>query len=45
MRIHIRLNDDARIDEIEIYGGNDPMAVEPTAKLTTTWAQVKTNKF
>ncbi|RKU12103.1 hypothetical protein C6501_11365 [Candidatus Poribacteria bacterium] len=45
VRIHIRLNNDARIDEIEIYGGNDPMAVEPTAKLTTIWAQVKTDKF
>lgn len=45
VRIHIRANGGARIDEIEIYGGNDPMAVEPTAKLTTTWAQVKTDKF
>jgi hypothetical protein len=45
LRIHIRENGDARIDEIEIYGGNDPMAVEPTDKLTTIWAQVKTDKF
>jgi hypothetical protein len=39
------MHDGARIDEIEIYGGNDPMAVEPTAKLTTIWAEVKTDKF
>lgn len=45
LRIHIRATAGARIDEIEIYGGNDPMAVEPTAKLTTIWAQVKTDKF
>ena len=45
LRIHIRANNGARIDEIEIYGGNDPMAVEPTAKLTTIWAEVKTDKF
>lgn len=43
LRIHIRSNDGARIDELEIYGGNDPMAVEPTDKLTTIWAQVKTD--
>ena len=45
LRIHIRNNPGARIDEIEIYGGNNPMAVEPTAKLTTIWAKVKTNKY
>lgn len=45
VRIHIRSNAGARIDELEIYGGNDPMAVEPTDKLTTIWAQVKTNGF
>lgn len=45
LRIHIRNNPGARIDEIEIYGGSDPAAVEPTDKLTTIWAQVKTNKF
>lgn len=45
LRIHIRASNGARIDEIEIYGGSNPMAVEPTAKLTTIWAQVKTTKF
>ncbi len=43
LRIHIRKNADARIDEIEIYGGNDPFAVEPTDKLTTVWGQIKIN--
>ena len=41
LRVHIRSNAGARIDEIEIYGGRDPMAVEPDEKLTTTWARVK----
>lgn len=45
LRIHIRSNNGARIDEIEIYGGSDPMEVEPTDKLTTVWAQVKTKKY
>ncbi len=45
LRIHIRTNNGARIDEIEIYGGTDPMAVEPNDKLTTIWAQVKTDKY
>ncbi len=45
LRIHIRTNNGARIDEIEIYGGTDPMAVEPNNKLTTIWAQVKTDKY
>lgn len=45
VRIHIRANAGARIDEIEIYGGSDPMAVLPTDKLTTIWGQVKTNKY
>lgn len=43
LRIHIRSNAGARIDEIEIYGGNDPMAVTPTTKLTTVWGQIKTD--
>ncbi len=43
VRIHIRANDGARIDEIEIYGGNDPMEVKPTDKLTTIWALVKSD--
>ena len=42
LRLHIRANGGARVDEIEIYGGRDPMAVEPHGKLTTTWANVKT---
>ena len=42
LRLHIRTNGGARVDEIEIYGGRDPMAVEPYGKLTTTWAGVKT---
>ncbi len=45
LRIHIRGIDGARIDEIEIYGGSDPTAVEPTDKLTIIWAQIKTNKY
>lgn len=45
LRIHIRSNAGARIDEIEIYGGDDPAAVDPTAKLTIIWAQVKTNIY
>ena len=45
LRLHIRTNGGARVDEIEIYGGTDPMAVEPDAKLTTTWSQVKADKF
>ena len=45
LRIHIRTNGGARIDEIEIYGGSDPTAVEPTEKLTTVWGQVKTDKY
>ncbi len=45
LRIHITANGGARIDEIEIYGGNDPTAVQPTDKLTTIWAQVKNNKY
>lgn len=44
LRIYIRKNADARIDEIEIYGGNDPSAVEPIDKLTTAWGQIKINK-
>lgn len=42
LRLHIRSNAGARVDELEIYGGRDPMAVEPHGKLTTTWAAVKT---
>ena len=42
LRLHIRTDGGARVDEIEIYGGKDPMAVEPDAKLTTTWAEIKT---
>ena len=45
VRIHIRTNAGARIDEIEIYGGSDPAAVEPTEKQTIIWAQIKTNKY
>ena len=41
LRVHIRSNAGARIDEIEIYGGKDPMAVEPHEKLTTIWGQLK----
>ena len=42
LRIHIRANGGARIDEIEIYGGKDPMSVEADEKLTTTWGEIKT---
>lgn len=45
LRIHIRTNPGARIDEIEIYGGDDPAAVEPIDKLTTAWGQIKINKY
>ncbi len=44
VRIHIRANDGARIDEIEIYGGKNPLAVEPVGKLTTTWSRIKAEK-
>ena len=46
LRIHIRTNPGApgeRIDEVEIYGGNDPAAVEPIDKLTTVWGKIKIN--
>ena len=43
LRIHIRTNPGARIDEIEIYGGDDPAAVKPIDKLTTVWGQIKIN--
>ena len=33
LRLHIRADGGARVDEIEIYGGRDPMAVEPDANL------------
>ena len=45
VRIHIRTNAGTRIDEIEIYGGSDPMAVDPTDKMTTVWGHIKTNKY
>ena len=41
VRIHVRANDGARIDEVEIYGGKNPLSVASTGKLTTTWAQIK----
>ena len=44
VRIHIRTNAGTRIDEIEIYGGGDPMAVDPTDKMTTVWGHIKLNK-
>lgn len=42
LRLHIRTNGGARVDEIEIYGGKDPMDVEPKEKFTTTWGRLKT---
>ena len=42
LRVHIRANGGARIDEIEIYGGKDPMPVEPKEKLAITWGHLKT---
>jgi hypothetical protein len=42
VRIHIRGADGARIDELEIYGGRNPLAVDPVGKLTTIWSQMKT---
>ena len=41
LRIHVRTNAGTRIDELEIYGGRDPMAVDPKEKFTTTWARIK----
>lgn len=41
LRLHIRANGGARVDEIEIYGGTDPMPVHPQEKLAITWAAVK----
>ena len=40
--INIRGADGARIDELEIYGGRFPLAVDPVSKLTTTWSEIKT---
>ena len=45
LRIHIRADNGARIDEIEIYGGKDPASIELTDKLTTIWAQMKSNQY
>ena len=45
VRIHIRTNAGTRIDEIEIYGGGDPMAVDPVDKMTTVWGHIKSNKY
>ena len=44
IRIHIRGADGARIDEIEIYGGTNPLAVDATGKLAIAWAWIKTAK-
>jgi hypothetical protein len=45
VRIQIRGADGARIDEIEIYGGPDPLgtptSVNPAEKLATAWGKVK----
>lgn len=41
VRIDITAPDGSRIDEIEIYGGKNPLAVGTTGKLTTTWAMMK----
>ncbi|MCG9126641.1 hypothetical protein JT359_03465 [Candidatus Poribacteria bacterium] len=45
VRIHIRSNAGARIDEIEIYGGSDPMSVDPSDKVATVWGEVKSNQY
>ena len=45
IRIQIRTNNGTRIDEIEIYGGNDPSVVVPIDKLTAVWGQIKINKY
>ena len=42
VRIDIRGAAGARIDELEIYGGRFPLAVDPVSKLTTTWSEIKT---
>ena len=41
LRLHIRANGGARVDELEIYGGRDPMNVEPKDKLPLTWGELK----
>ena len=41
LRIHIRTNGGARIDEIEIYGGTDPLVVDPKGKTAVTWGKLK----
>lgn len=33
------------LTNLRYIGGNDPMEVGPTEKLTTIWAQVKTNEI
>ena len=42
VRIHIRGANGARLDELEIYGGNNPMSLDPVGKLPLTWSQIKT---
>ena len=41
VRIHIRGADGARVDELEIYGGSNPLSVDSASKLTTIWSQIK----
>jgi len=42
VRIHIHGANGARLDELEIYGGNNPMSIDPIGKLPSTWSQIKT---
>ena len=44
VRLHIRAAGGARVDELEIYGGTDPLTVEPIGKLATKWGQIKVEK-
>jgi hypothetical protein len=43
LRVHMRSAGGARIDELEIYGGSNPLSVDPVSKLTTTWSEIKTH--
>ena len=43
VRIHIRGADGARVDELGIYDGSNPLSVDPVSKLATIRSQIKTD--
>ena len=43
VRIDIRGADGARVDELGIYGGSNPLSVDPVSKLATIWSQIQTD--